>query len=306
MVTQTNNYNNPNLETSYVLRRMFSQITDMTRFEIIRNLKKTILILSIFVGIFAIIFAFNVYTFKYNFLTFSIPNNILPDKPGEYIQNSYLMVIGFMIFVLAILYGSSAIVEDFENQTGNLIFPNITKFRLLVARFTSGCVSGSISLILFYFLITLDAIYEYGLFHVPIELFYSLFWALLYYFTLLSLAILFSSFSKSTSIVIILLVLFVFVVSNILNIILALAGYNGEPFFVITYFGNIITEILNYPASRSVSQPLNYIHINLNGKELSFTQWLTPSPIEALIFMVGYSVIFLIVSYYFYERREVQ
>ena len=306
MVTQTNSYNNPNLETSYVFRRTFSQIIDMTRFELHRNFKKTSLILSIFMGIFAILFAFNVYTFKYNFLTFSIPNNILPDLPSEYIQSSYLMAISFMILALAILYGSSTLVEDFENQTGNLMFPNITKFRLLVARFTSGFVLVSISLIVYYFFIILDTMYEYGLSRVPIELYYSLIWALLYYVTLLSLTVFFSSFSKSTSTVVILLVLFVLVVSNILSTVLAIAGYTGEPFFNITYFGNIITQILNFPASRSVTQPLNYIHIKVKGKELTFTQWLTPSPIEALIFMVGYSGIFLIVSYFLFERRDAQ
>ena len=209
-----------------------------------------------------------------------------------------------MILILAILYGSSIIVEDYEHQTGNLMFPNVTKFRLMIGRVTSGFVLGSVSLITFYFLITLDVIFEYGLSHVPIELFYSLFWALLYYFTLLSFTVFFSSFAKSTSTVIVLLLVFVLVVLSIVTIVFVFAGYTGEPFYNITYFGNIIYQILTYPASRSVSQPLNFIHVKINQKEVTFTQWLTPSPIEALVFMLGYSFIFLFIGYYFFEKRQ--
>lgn len=295
----TNKYNNPHLDQSYVLKRTFSQILDIIRFEVTRNLKKTLLILLIFVGIFGIFFAFNIYTF-------SNPNNVLPNIPGQYIQGSYLSMIALMILILAILFGSSIIVEDFEHQTGNLIFPNVTKFRLMTSRVIAGFALGSVSLVSYYFLIALDVMYEYGLSHIPLELFYSLFWALMYYFTILSFTVLFSSFARSTSVVIILLLVFVLVVLNIVSVLVAFAGYTGEPIYNITYFGNIITQILTYPISRSVSQPLSYIHVKIDHKEVNFTQWLTPSPIEALIFMLGYSAIFLIISFYLYERRQIQ
>ena len=123
---------------------------------------------------------------------------------------------------------------------------------------------------------------------------------------ILSLTVFFSSFSKSSSIAIILMLLFILVVTNILNLVSAIARYSGEPFFILTYFSAIITEILTYPTSRSVIQPLSFVHVKINGQELSFTQWITPSPIEALVFMVAYSLIFLIISFFFYERRQVQ
>ena len=299
MIITTNKYNNPYLDQTYVLKRTFTQILDIIRFEVVRNLKKTLLILLIFMGIFSIFFAFNIYTF-------SNPNNVLPDLPRQYIQGSFLSSIALMILILAILFGSSIIVEDFEHQTGNLIFPNVTKFRLMFSRVISGFVLGSVSLVAYYLLITLDVIYEYGLSYVPIELFYSLFWSLMYYFTLLSFTVLFSSFSKSTSLVIILLLVFVLVVLNVMSVLVAFAGYTGEPIYNITFFGNIITQLLTYPASRSVSQHLNYINVKIYQKELTFFHWLSPTPIEALIFMIGYSAIFLIVSYYLYERRQVQ
>lgn len=316
MVTQTETQSNSNFESSHMKGRAISQITDTIRFELIRNYKKTVLILSIFFGVFAILFLYNVYTFKYDFFSFSTPNNILPDIPS-YIQGSYLTAVGFMILILAILYGSSILVEDFENQTGNLMFPNTTKFRLLVARFTTGFVLGGIGLILYYFLITLDTIFEYGFSQLYnnnnlINLVYSLFWALLYYFMLLSLTMLFSSFSKSTSIAIVLIVIFVLILSNILRVFVAYAGYTGEPFFVLTYFGEIITQILAFPSIRyrDISLGFRSVVTGGSGKEhainRTFKSWITPTPIEAFLFMVGYSVIFLLASYIIYERRQVQ
>ncbi len=300
MITKSQTLENPNFSSLYVMKRTFTQILDTIRFEFTRNLKKTILMLGLYFVVFALIFA-------YNFSN----RNFISDVPSTYIQGTYFLsgeLISLLPLLLAIVFGSSLLVEDFQNTTGNLLFPNTTKFRLLIGRTLSSFVLGSISLFLFYFLIAFDVMFEYSsLTIVPMEFWYSLFWCLLYYFMLLSLTIFFSSFSRSTAIVIVLVVLLILVVSMIFRVFIVLTGYSQEPIFIITYFGDIINEILSYPQQRSRTSTLRFLdRFSKAGSSRTITTWYTPSPIEALIFMVGYSLVFLVLAYFIYERRQVQ
>ena len=284
-----------NFNSSFVFRRTTSQIFDTIKFELTRNKKKLLLILSIFFVVFAIFFA-------YNLNTYSDPSILIPALSNQYIQ-TYLDLINIMILVLAVVFGASIIVEDFEKQTGNLVFPNSTKFRLLAGRTISAFILGSLSIILYYALIGLDTYWRYSA--LPIEYLYSFFWAELYFFMLLSFVILVSSLSRSSSLTIILVILLVLVFFTIIERLMSFAGYTDEPLFILSYFGNIITQILTYPASRKVTANLDF-RGTTGGVRRSFVSWLTPDPLGALLFMVGYSVVFLILGYLFFERRQVE
>ena len=296
MVTQTTTKMDSNFSSSYVMKRTFSQITNTIKFELTRNLKKTLLIMAIFFAVFAIFFV-------YYFNTYSDPNNLLPELPNEYIQGYLSLSIAIMILVLAVVFGSSIIVEDFEKQTGNIMFPNSTKFRLLTGRTIAAFILGSVCLILYYLLIGLDTFRNYNT--LPVEFYYSFFWAELYFLMLLSFTIFFSSFSRSSALVIIIVVLLILIAFNIIGRLIEFAGYNGEPLFVLSYFASIITEILTYPATRSSILNLD-IRRRSGASGIKFTHWLTPEPITALGFMVGYTVVFLVLSYFLFEGRQVQ
>ena len=296
MVTHTS-FENPNFSTSYVFKRTFSQIFDTIKFEIVRNFRKFLLILGLFFVVFAIFF-YN------NFNTYSDPNNLLPALSNDYILSYLDFAITIMILVLAVVFGASIIVEDFEKQTGNLMFPNSTKFRLLTGRTIAAFILGSICLIFYYLLIGLDTFRNYST--LPVEFYYSFFWAELYFLMLLSFTIFFSSFSRSSSLVIILVVLLILIVFTIIERLIPILGYEGEPLFILTYFSNIITSILAFPAQRSRIATLDVRRASGSGTGRTFTFWATPDPLGALIFMVGYSVIFLVLGYLLFERRQVQ
>lgn len=296
MVTKTNSIENPNFSSSYVFKRTYTQIFDTFKFEIVRNLRKFLLILGLFFVVFLIFFLNNINTY-------SDPNNLLPTLSNNYILG-YLDVIGIMILVLAVVFGASTIVEDFEKQTGNLMFPNSTKLRLLIGRTTAAFILGSVCLILFYTLIGLDTLRNYST--LPVEFFYSFFWAELYFLMLLAFTIFFSSFSRSTALVIILVVLLILIVFTILERLIPILGYEGEPLFIISYFSSIITSILAFPAQRYRIGALDVRRAAGSGSGRQFTFWLTPDPLGALIFMVGYTVVFLVLAYFLYEHRQVQ
>ena len=296
MVTHTQSIENPNFSSSYVLKRTFSQIFDTIKFEIVRNFRKLLLIMALFFGVFAIFFI-------YYFNTYSDPTNLLPLLPNEYIRGYLDLAIQIMILVLAVVFGASTVVEDFEKQTGNLMFPNSTKIRLLAGRTIAAFILGSICIILYYLLIGLDTFRNYNT--LPVEFYYSFFWAELYFLMLLSFTIFFSSFSRSSALVIILVVLLILIVFTIVMRLIAFAGYEGEPLFILPYFASIITEILTYPVSRKLTLRLD-IRRSEGAAGRTFTNWLTPDPTTALIFMLGYTIVFLGLSYFLFERRQVQ
>ena len=302
MVTQTKDFENPNFSSTYVFKRTFSQILDTIKFELVRNFRKFVLIMGLFFIVFAIFFYNNVNTY-------SDPNNLLPALSNNYVL-SYLSlarifsIISIMILVLAVVFGASIIVEDFEKQTGNLMFPNSTKLRLLTGRTIAAFILGSMCIIFYYLLIGLDTFRSYS--SLPVEFYYSFFWAELYFLMLLSFTIFFSSFSRSTSLVIILMVLLVLIVFTILERVISILGYQDEPFFILTYFSEIITYILQYSSQRSSVGGLDVRRASGSGAGRQFTFWNSPDPLGALIFMVGYSILFFVLAYILFERRQVQ
>ena len=297
MVTQTS-FENPNFSSSFVFKRTFSQIFDTIKFEIVRNFRKFLLILGLYFVVFAIFF-YN------NFNTYSDPNNLLPALSNDYILSYLDFAITIMILVLAVVFGASIIVEDFEKQTGNLMFPNSTKLRLLTGRTIAAFILGSICLTFYYLLIGLDTFF-FRNYSLPVEFYYSFFWAELYFLMLLSFTIFFSSFSRSSSLVIILVVLLILIVFTIIERLIPILGYEGEPLFILTYFSNIVTSILAYPAQRSRLVTFEGRRSAGSGVGRQFTFWSTPDPLGALLFMVGYTVIFLVLGYFLFERRQVQ
>ena len=239
---------NYQVTSSYVVKRTFSQIIDTIHFEMLRNWRKTVLLL----GAYTLVFVFFYYL---NVQVYSDPTNLLPSNPNDYIAKGYMLLIPLMVFVLAAAYGASIITEDYEKQTGNLVFPNTTKFRLLSGRFTAALVLGMLSLIVYYVLIAVDVFFRYNQVPIPTELWVSLGWAILYLFLLLSFVTFVSSFMRSTALVIILAFVFVLVVSVVARRLIIFTGYTGEPYFIISYFGDIISNSLDMPATRSEQIP---------------------------------------------------
>ena len=78
-----------------------------------------------------------------------------------------------------------------------------------------------------------------------------------------------------------------------------------EPFFMITYYENIITGILNMPDPR-------YRDITFGGggmggggfQTVTFRQWITPDILTAFSGLLIYSVVLLTIAYLRYRTRQ--
>ena len=269
-------------------RRIIQQILNTVIFDGHRNLKK-LLSMTIVNTLFIVLF-----------LIINILQDNPPTKATDYVL-SYLNFFSFLILITAILFGGSIIVEDFEKQTGNLLFPKIERSRLLIGRYIARFSLASLSLILYYIEIAFLTYINYEI--VPAIMWESLGWTILYLHLVLSFVVLMSALLNRIATAQVASLLFLLMVFNIITQILMYSQSTIEPLFILTYYGNIITAWFNMPDPRyreipRIPGPL--------GNGIKFYSWATPSALDAIIGMILYSTILLVLSYILYRRKQVK
>ncbi len=276
------------------VRRDFTQIFNTVTFEFKRFFKNFILMLLLFLGIFIIFLVVQELQ--------ALQDVPLPEDPIDYI-NSYMSMFGFMVILSAAGFAGSIIAEDFHRQTGNLIFPKISKTRLLIGRVISRYALNAICVCFYYILVGVITFIKYE--EIPLVLWGSMGWALLYTFMIFSFVTLMSSIMKSTAISIIVSILFMLIVFNMISMILRFAGLETEPLFIPTYYEGIITASMAMPDPR-------YTEIRMptgpgnqgDGEFATFLLWITPTATAALIGILFFTAIFLGLAYFMYKRRQ--
>jgi len=272
-------------------RKSLIQIGSTVTFEFQRNLKNMFISLGIAVGIYLLSLIIN--------LVQEGRGAESPATAGEY-AIGYLNFIGFFILIIAVMFGGSIIALDYDKQTGNLIFPKIAKGRLFIGRLIARYVLSALAVIVYYVLTGVTTVIKYG--ELPIEIWSSLGWALLYTFLVLSLVVFFSSFMKKTSTTIVVSLVIILMVFNLIDVLLLISGVEIEPLYILTYYERIITAIFNMPTERFVEGTLGGPGPGMEGP--SIMQWLTPSMTGAAIGMIVYSAILLTAAYFLFRRRQ--
>jgi ABC-type transport system involved in multi-copper enzyme maturation permease subunit len=273
------------------LKRNFTQIGNTITFEFKRNLKNFIIILAVYTLIFFLFFLIGELQWG--------AGVSLPSESVDYVADYLGTLFGFLILISSSLFAGSIIVEDFRKQTGNLLFPKISKTRLLIGRLISRFSLNAICISFYYVLISIITFTKYG--EIPIEIWLSLIWAVFYAFTMFSFVTFMSSIMRSTATAIIVSILFLLIGFNIITMILRFAGLEFEPLFLLTYYEGIISGILSMPDPR-------YIEMVFpgpgGGDPITFIQWLTPTWEVAAIGMSIYSGVLLVLAYFIYKRRQ--
>jgi ABC-type transport system involved in multi-copper enzyme maturation permease subunit len=280
---------NENLQLSKY--KGLNQINRTISFELSRNLKKLIgmaLTNTIIVVLFLII----------NEL-----QDTPPDLAVDYAQ-SYLSMLSFIIIIIGILFGSSMIVEDFEKQTGNLLFPKIEKGRLLVGRYIARYFYAMITIVVFYGEIAFLTYINYS--EVPSKLWGSMLWAILYLHLVLSFVVLMSALLNRIATTTVVSILALLILFSIITNILMVAEVKIEPLFVLTYYSNIITSWFAMPETRyrDISPRFGGPNPQDGVSDRVFRQWVTPSAEGALIGILLYSIVLLTIAVLVYRNKQ--
>lgn len=278
------------MEAISLVKKGTDQVIKTVNFEAQRNLKKMIMMIVLS----SLIFALSVYL--------QTLMDSEPEKAIDYIS-SYLGMMNFLILIIALTLGSSMIVEDFEKQTGNLLFPKIEKSRLLIGRYITRWTYGVVAIFIYYAEIAIITYTKYDT--LPSVFWNSFGWAILYYHLILSLVVFVSSILNrvaTTSVMTLFLVLIVF---NIVESILVFSEVKTEPLFLPTYYANLISASLDMPAERF--RDISAAMMGIRGPGLDdrvFRQWITPSETGGFWGIVIYSALLLVSAYLIYRRKQ--
>ena len=185
------------------IKRYITQITDTINFEFKRTWKTFLIMLIVYLSIFLL-----------NLLIYELEVAAgveLPEEPIDYIEG-YFGFFGILIIISTATFGGGIIAEDFQKQTGNLLFPKISKSRLLIGRIISRYALNSILIVFYYIIIGITTNYKYG--ELPDTYINSMNWALLYTFMVFTFVIFMSSINKSKSAAIIISILLLIALSS--------------------------------------------------------------------------------------------
>lgn len=273
-------------------KRSVIQIQKTIEFEFQKNLSKFISMLLTTIGIFLLFLVIE--------LIQSAQGSEVPADPTDYFSG-YLMMIDFLILIIAVAFGGGIIAEDFEKDTGNLLFPKIQKDRLLIGRIIARYIYAAMCVIFYYVLIGIATLIIYE--SLPLIVWESMGWALLYTFAVFSFMILFSSFMKRAASAMIVGMLIILMVFQLLTIILMYTGVTIEPLFMLTYYANIITSWFNMPSERFTEVGLGMGPGGVRDGP-TFMSWATPSATGAILGMTIYSIACIALAYFIYKRRQ--
>ncbi len=200
-----------------------------------------------------------------------------------------------VILLSAAFFGGDAISGEFQNKTGYFLVPNpLRRSVVFLGKWVAAFAASSLMLVLFGVIALANGTYFFGT-PVPYEFVESFLFAWLHLVAILSLAFMFSSIFKNSSISILMTVILLLFAFNVINLVSAtIAGV--EPWFSLTYAGGVISNVLQVPyPSGSTS-----IDAGPGFRETMFSVQIP----EGLAINLVYIVVTAVIGLWLFERKE--
>ena len=275
-------------------RRDITQIRDTISFELRRHINRFLVILLVYIGFFIL----GVLIFE-SAEALGLP--IAADS-AEYVKGYLELNFGFLIVISGAAFGGSIIAEDYHKQTNNLLFPKSRKANILIGRLIARYLLMAACLLFFYLLVAGITLINYE--EIPLTIFNSFGWALYFSFAILSFITMLSSFMKNTSMTIIMGIMITIIVFEMIPMLVSMSGVfekNEFPlFFVLTYYGRIVSESLAMPNPRYSVEIIQM----MDSEPVETMTWLTPSEIGAFFGILIYISFLLLIAYLRYKKRQ--
>lgn len=211
----------------------------------------------------------------------------------------------FVIVLSGIFFGGDAISGEFQNKTGYFGVPNpIRRSSIYVGKWLAALIAATVILALFTTITALNGMYYFGL-NVPFQFGLSVLFAWSYLVAVLGFTFFFSSLFKSNSIsILVTAILLLFAFSLIETLVSDLVQV--EPWFILTYGGQIIGNILAYsPITGAAAYPSHMVVTteHVGKRTITITSFNASVP-EGLIIIAVYFIITSILGLILFERKE--
>ncbi len=268
-----------------VLPSSLSQVGTITKYELVNYFRSrrfyVLLIIGTIIG--ALLTALVGYYRPSAFLS----------SPLDFYSSWWAGSITFVIILSGIFYGGDAISGEFQNKTGYFLVANpLRRSSIYVGKWLGALIASIIMLAVFTAITVGNGIYYFGL-NIPYQLWESLLFSLLYLIAVLGFTFFFSSLFKSTSMsILVTAILFLFAFTLIQTLVEALVKI--EPWFLITYGAQIITNVLVDPYPTTSTQGFG---------PNAFTTYAATIP-EGIAILLAYFVVTAVLGLLLFERRE--
>src|SRR5213594_1998505 len=201
--------------------------------------------------------------------------------------------ITFVIILSGIFYGGDAISGEFQNKTGYFLVANPLRRSAIYVGKWLGALTASVMMLAVFTAIAIgNGVYYFGL-NIPYQLLVSVLFGLLYLIAVLGITFFFSSLFKSSSIsILVTAILFLFAFMLIQSLVEALVKI--EPWFLITYGAQIVTNVLIDPYPTTATQGFG---------PNAFTSYATTIP-EGIAILSAYFLVTAVLGLLIFERKE--
>jgi ABC-type transport system involved in multi-copper enzyme maturation permease subunit len=165
-----------------------------------------------------------------------------PDTADQLASQS-LRFLSILMIISAAMFAGDAISGEFESKTGLLLFSTPqSRTSIFVGKYAAALIVTFLVVSLYYVILILQTIHLFGISEIPTELAKSYLTASIYVTSVVSVVFFFSSIFKramaSTILGFVILMLILPVISGVLTIL------EIEPWFIVTYSGELITSVL--------------------------------------------------------------
>lgn len=226
------------------------------------------------------------------------PGNSLPSIQTEYFRTNQTFLSFILIFANCFFF-SGIICSEYDKETGFILFPKISKYKLIIGKYI-----GSYALVMgisgvFYFTLGLLGLYYYGG-PLNFRFFQSFGMALLYILAVSSFITFFSSFMKKENITIITTILILLIAFNVITQFVVLANPDIEPLYSLQYAGNLMSSILYLDFPETVAERYTQISV----RNFTFRTWNTPTIFAGISIMLIYTFFSLLFAAIIFKRRQ--
>ena len=261
----------------------FENIKTVAYFELLRYLKKKrIYVMTILT---VLMIALNLITK----IAFSVPigNDVKQFISGE------LGSIQTLVILTAVFFAGDSLTSEFEKKTGYVLLPNpVSREEIFIGKLVASYLISLSFILAYYLFVGLEALYYFG--SLPIEFFSSLGLALLYLLAITSFSYIFNASLTSSTIAMVLVFFVYFMIFSIIESIHSFMGV--EPIYVLTYYGEAITEVLTPHSPRIQELVIG------NFKIYTFY----PDVTMAVIVLLIYTVVSSVLAAYIFKTRELK
>ncbi|KKL98166.1 hypothetical protein LCGC14_1827140 [marine sediment metagenome] len=206
-------------------------------------------------------------------------------------------IVNFMmiLFLTTVFFFSGIICTEYKKKTGSTLFPLIHKHNLIIGKYIANFILVIGIAAIQYFLMALLSFYFYAE-PIPSSFFLSFGYLALYILALASVTTFLSSFMPSAGPVIVIIIGLILIGFTTIDIFVR--PTNIEPLYSFIYLYNIISNII-YPEFSTMERYSEYTQDNILHRF-----WRFPSAEGALIGLTLYAIVFFLLGYLLFKRRQ--